>query len=216
MTKFELLKQKVAEVCSNEANRQHIFDADDWLFIVKEDRICVIDGSDLCVFTPDYSEEDMKEACRIIYNMSDKGYSFLHKGVLSGSIYNLDSLIDDFCEDDDIEPEVEKDIEELIELLTKEDCRFYGRDADFFYLHMHEGLESGIAYVHSDWDHDEAYYNGWSFHTGVDDPLYDVIEEEPSLVIPDDLKNEDEDCDFWIDVLSNLDQYIWEKNQKLN
>ena len=86
-------------------------------------------------------------------------------------------------------------------------------------IFLHPDLESGIAYVHRQWDHDASYYLNLPFSTGVNDPLYDVIVNEPDFVISPDLESDeeeeelDETCDHWIDILDHLEDYILLYNQ---
>ena len=78
-----------------------------------------------------------------------------------------------------------------------------------------------IVYACSEWDHDDAYYLELPFSTGVKEPLYEIIENEPSIIFPDiieDWENEEEfdyseECEYWIGVLSDLDKYLFAKNQ---
>ena len=76
----------------------------------------------------------------------------------------------------------------------RKDSIFYNRESEFLQLFLYSNQKSCIAYVRSDWDHDEAYYLDLPFSTGEYDPLYDVIKNDPSITFPEDIELM-EDCE---------------------
>lgn len=60
-----------------------------------------------------------------------------------------------------------------------------------------------------------GYYLDLPFSTGVYDTLYEIIADNTSMTFPECFKyfEDDEECDYWIDVLSNLDKYLILENQ---
>ena len=214
MPRLELLKQKVAEACGNEANHRNIYETDFCKFIIGKQGIYLLyddDYEDLNYFVPEFTEEEFKEVKRIESELRLNWDIYLP---IEGSVaLDLESLIEYYYDDDDAEAKT-KEISRLIEELDREDSVFYNREYKFLDIFLHGKLKSGIAYVHSEWDHDDAYYLGLPFSTGIYDTLYEIIADNASLTLPEDLKCfEDDECDYWIDVLSNLDKYLILENQ---
>ena len=213
MTKNEILMQKVAEVCGNEINHTNIYETDDCKFVITVENIYLLydyDYEDLNYFIPEFTEAEFKEVKRIKaeLNLNLEIYLPLEGGV----VYGLELLMD-YYDCDNAEDKAEE-IGRLIEELNKEGSLFYKRESEFLNIFLHDDFKPGVAYVHSDWDHDEAYYLGLPFSTGVYDTLYEIIVDNASITLPEDYKYfENEECDFWISVLSNLDEYLILKNQ---
>ena len=220
MDKLELLKKMIADVCNNEANYRNIYQTDECLFVVNKDCIYVLYEKDFedmnNYFIPDFTEEESKEAKKIAKDINLNRHIYLP--IVGGVVSDLESLIE-YYEDDDKYEEKAEEINKLIKELSQENSIFYNCEHKFLDLFLYPHLESGIAYVHSEWDHDEAYYYHLPFRTGVEDPLYEVIENEWSIVLPDiidELENDeevDEECNYWIYVLSNLNNFILLRNQ---
>ena len=217
MRKNELLKQKIAEICNNKAYSRNIYNDDCYLFVINNNQISVIDEDAIDgYFIPDYTEEDEKEAERIRaeLNLNWKNYLPIEGGVVSG----LHSLIEYYEDQEENEAKIEE-IERLVEVLSQKDSIFFNRENIFLNIFLHPDLESGIAYVHRQWDHDASYYLDLPYSTGVNDPLYDIIVNEPDFVISPDLESDeeeeelDETCDHWIDILDQLEDYILLKYQ---
>ena len=121
--------------------------------------------------------------------------------------------LEDAKGDSDEEDKVEQ-IENLLDVLSDERSMFFNREEDFLSIFLYPELQSGVPYVHRDWDHDEAYYYDLDYSIGVCDPLYDVIVEEPDFVYPgyiedyDDCNEQENECDRWIEILSEIDKHI--------
>jgi hypothetical protein len=210
MRKNELLKQKIAEICNNNAYSRNIYNDDCYLFVIDNNQISVIDEDSIDgYFIPNYTEEDEKEVERIKaeLNLNLKNYLPIKGGVVSG----LRSLIEYYEDLEEDEAKIEE-IERLVEVLSQKDSIFFNREHIFLNIFLHPDLESGIAYVHRQWDHDASYYLNLPFSTGVNDPLYDIIANDPEFVIESD-EEDDEICDYWIDILDHLEDYIILKNQ---
>ena len=217
MNKFEILKQKIAEICNNKAYSGNIYNDDcDW-FVIEDNQISVIsedyiDG----YFIPDFTEEEKKEVERIAAELNLNWEIYLP--ITGGVVSDLCSLIEYYEDLEENEAEI-AEIERLAEVLNQKDSIFYNREDAFKTIFLYPDLKSGIAYVHRQWDHDEAYYLDLPFSTGVDDPLYDIIANEPEFVFPCELESEeeceelDETYDHWIEILDHLDDYIFLANQ---
>ena len=210
MRKNELLKQKIAEICNNNAYSRNIYSDDCYLFVIEDNQISVIsedyiDG----YFIQDYTEEEKNAVERITaeLNLNWETYLPIIGGVASG-LYSLIEYYEDLEEE---EAKIEE-IERLVEVLSQKDSIFFNREDIFLNIFLHPDLESGIAYVHRQWDHDLSYYLNLPFSTGVNDPLYDIIENDSEFVIDSD-EEDDEICDYWIDILDHLEDYILLKNQ---
>jgi len=210
MRKNELLKQKIAEICNNKAYSRNIYNDDCYLFVINNNQISVIDEDAIDgYFIPDYTEEDEKEVERIRaeLNLNWKNYLPIEGGVVSG----LHSLIEYYEDQEENEAKI-AEIERLVEILSQKDSIFFNREHIFLNIFLNPDLKSGIAYVHCQWDHDESYYLGLPFSTGEYDPLYEIIENDREFVIDSD-EEDDEICDYWIDILDHLEDYILLKNQ---
>ena len=218
MRKIDLLKQKISEICNNKKFSRNIYSDDCYLFVIEDNQISVIsedyiDG----YFIQDYTEEEKNAVERITaeLNLNWETYLPIIGGVASG----LSSLIEYYEDIEEEEAKIEE-IERLVEVLSQEDSIFFNRENIFLNIFLNPDLESGIAYVHREWDHDASYYLDLPFSTGVNDPLYDIIVNEPDFVISPDLESDEEEeeldeetCDHWINILDHLEDYIILKYQ---
>ena len=210
MRKIELLQQKIAEICNNNAYSGNIYNDDCYLFVIENNQISVIDEDSIDgYFIPDYTEEEEKEVERIKAELNWHWETYLP--IIGGVASGLSSLIEYYEDQEEDEAKIEE-IERLVEVLSQKDSIFFNREDVFLNIFLHPDLESGIAYVHCQWDHDDSYYLDLPFSTGVNDPLYDIIANEPEFVIESD-EEDDEICDYWIDILDHLEDYIILKNQ---
>lgn len=211
MKKLELLKEKIANINNSEEYKDTVFQAEDMFFVISDNKILAIYEDGISgYFIPDYTEEEFKEVKRIEKELALDDKVFLpYKG---GVVCCLDDLIECY-ENNDEEDKVEQ-IENLLDVLSDERSMFFNREEDFLSIFLYPELQSGVPYVHRDWDHDEAYYYGLDYSIGVCDPLYDVIVEEPEFAYPDDIKYYDDrteqenECDRWIEILSEIDKHI--------
>ena len=213
MRKFELLKQKIAEICNNNAYSRNIYNDDCYLFVINNNQISVIDEDSIDgYFIQNYTEEEKNAVERITAEFNWHWETYLP--IIGGAASGLSSLIEYYEDLEEDEAKIEE-IERLVEVLSQKDSIFFNREDIFLNIFLHPDLENGIAYVHRQWDHDDSYYLDLPFSTGVNDPLYDVIENEPDFVIEPDEEDEelDEICDHWIDILDHLEDYILLKNQ---
>ena len=210
MRKNELLKQKIAEICNNNAYSRNIYNDDCYLFVIENNQISVIDEDSIDgYFIQDYTEEEEKEVERIKAELNWHWETYLP--IIGGVASGLSSLIEYYEDQEEDEAKIEE-IERLVEVLSQKDSIFFNRENIFLNIFLHPDLKSGIAYVHRQWDHDASYYLDLPFSTGVNDPLYDIIVNEPEFVIDSD-EEDDEICDYWIDILDHLEDYIILKNQ---
>jgi hypothetical protein len=208
--KIELLKQKIAEICNNNAYSRNIYNDDCYLFVIENNQISVIDEDSIDgYFIPNYTEEDEKEVERIKAELNLNWEKYLP--IIGGVASDLSSLIEYYEDIEEDEAKIEE-IERLVEVLSQKDSIFFNREHIFLNIFLHPDLESGIAYVHRQWDHYLSYYLNLPFSTGVNDPLYDIIENDSEFVIDSD-EEDDEICDYWIDILDHLEDYILLKNQ---
>lgn len=211
MKKLELLKEKIANINNSEEYKDTVFQADDMLFVISDNKILAIcEDSISGYFFPDYTEEEFKEVKRIEKELALDYEVFLPcKGNAS---YCLDDLIE-YYENEDEEDKI-KQIENLVEVISDERSMFFDREQEFLSIFLYPELQSGVPYVHSDWDHDEAYYDDLDYSIGVCDPLYDVIVAEPEFAYPDDIDDYDDcaeqenECDRWIEILSEIGKHI--------
>ena len=211
MEKLELLKKKIAIINNSEDYKDTVFQAEDMLFVISDNKILAIyEDSISGYFFPDYTEEEFKEVKRIEKELALDYEVFLpYKG---GVVCCLDDLIE-YYENEDEEDKVEQ-IENLLDVLSDERSMFFNREQEFLSIFLYPELQSGVPYVHIDWDHDEAYYDDLDYSIGECDPLYDVIVAEPEFAYPDDIedyddRNEQEDeCDRWIEILSEIGKHI--------
>ena len=213
MKKNELLKQKIAEICNNNAYSRNIYNDDCYLFVINNNQISVIDEDSIDgYFIQDYTEEEKNAVERITAELNWHWETYLP--IIGGVASGLSSLIEYYEDLEEDEAKIEE-IERLVEVLSQKDSIFFNRENVFLNIFLHPDLESGIAYVHRQWDHDASYYLNLPFSTGVNDPLYDIIANEPEFVIDSGEEGEeaDEICDYWIDILDHLEDYILLKNQ---
>ena len=211
MEKLELLKKMIANINNSEEYKDTVFQTEDMFFVISDNKIFAIYEDGISgYFIPDYTEEEFKEVKRI-----EKELALDYKVFLpckSDARCCLDDLIEGY-EYNDEEDKVEQ-IENLLDVLSDERSMFFNREGDFLSIFLYPELQSGVPYVHRDWDHDEAYYYGLDYSIGVCDPLYDVIVEEYDFVYPDviedyDDRNEQEnECDRWIEILSEIGKHI--------
>ncbi len=211
MEKLELLKKKIANINNSEEYKDTVFQAEDMLFVISDNKILAIyEDSISGYFFPDYTEEEFKEVKRI-----EKELALDYKVFLpckNDARYCLDDLIE-YYENEDEEDKI-KQIENLLDVLSDERSTFFDREGEFLSIFLHQELQSGVPYVHRDWDHDEAYYYDLDYSIGVCDPLYDVIVAEPEFAYPDDIDDYDNcaeqenECDRWIEILSEIDKHI--------
>ena len=211
MEKLELLKKMIADINNNKKYKDTVFLTEDMLFVIRNNKILAIEEYSISgYFTPRYSEEEFKEVKRIEKELALDYKVFLpYKG---GVVCCLDDLIE-YYENKDEEEKVEH-IKNLLDVLSDERSMFFNREDDFLSIFLYPELQSGVPYVHRDWDHDEAYYYGLDYSIGVCDPLYDVIVEEPDFVYPydiddyDDCAEQENECDRWIEILSEIGKHI--------
>ena len=211
MEKLELLKKMIANINNSEEYKDTVFQAEDMLFVISDNKILAIyEDSISGYFFPDYTEEEFKEVKRIEKELDLDYMVFLPcKG---NERCCLDDLIECY-ENNDKEDKVEQ-IENLLDVLSDERSMFFNREDDFLSIFLYPELQSGVPYVHRDWDHDEAYYYDLDYSIGVCDPLYDVIVEEPDFVYPydiddyDDCAEQENECDRWIEILSEIGKHI--------
>ena len=218
MEKLELLKKLIADIGNNEKYRGAVFTTDDLFFVIDDDKIlAVYEISDY--FISNYTKEEFEEVQRIEKELKLNYKIFLpYKG---NQVYSLEELIEYYEDEEDEEGKIEQ-IEKLIEALNDEKSIFFDREQEFLGIFLNQELESGVAYVHSDWDHDESYYYNLPYSIGVYDKLYDVIVDEAEFIYPDYIEEYDEpnaqeeECDRWIEILSNIDSYILIYGQRKN
>ncbi len=211
MKKLELLKEKIANINNSEEYKDTVFQAEDMFFVISDNKILVIYEDGISgYFIPDYTEEEFKEVKRIEKELDLDYMVFLPcKGDAGCS---LDDLIECY-ENNDEEDKVEQ-IENLLDVLSDERSMFFNREEAFLSIFLYPELQSGVPYVHRDWDHDEAYYYDLDYSIGVCDPLYDVIVEESEFAYPDDIEDYDDrneqenECDRWIAILSEIGKHI--------
>lgn len=211
MKKLELLKEKIANINNSEEYKDTVFQSEDMFFVISDNKILAIyEDSISGYFFPNYTEEEFKEVKRIEKELDLDYMVFLPcKG---NERCCLDDLIECY-ENNDKEDKVEQ-IENLLDVLSDERSMFFNREDDFLSIFLYPELQSGVPYVHRDWDHDEAYYYGLDYSIGVCDPLYDVIVEEPDFVYPydiddyDDCAEQENECDRWIEILSEIGKHI--------
>lgn len=211
MEKLELLKKMIANINNSEEYKGTVFQAEDMFFVISDNKILAIyEDSISGYFFHDYTEEEVKEVERI-----EKELALDYKVFLpckSDARCCLDDLIE--CYEDNDEEDKIKQIENLLDVLSDERSMFFHREEDFLSIFLYPGLQSGVPYVHRDWDHDEAYYYGLDYSIGVCDPLYDVIVEEPDFIYPYDIDDYDNcaeqenECDRWIEILSEIGKHI--------
>ena len=208
MKKLELLKEKIANINNSEEYKDTVFQADDMLFVISDNKILAIYEDGISgYFIPDYTEEEFKEVKRIEKELDLDYMVFLPCKGNAGCC--LDDLIE--CYENNDEEDKVKQIENLLDVLSDERSMFFNREEDFLSIFLYPELQSGVPYVHRDWDHDEAYYYGLDYSIGVCDPLYDVIVEEPDFVYPydiDDCAEQENECDRWIEILSEIGKHI--------
>jgi hypothetical protein len=210
MRKIELLKQKIAEICNNNAYSRNIYNDDCYLFVIDNNQISVIDEDSIDgYFIQDYTEEEKNAVERITAELNWHWETYLP--IIGRVASDLSSLIEYYEDLEEDEAKIEE-IERLVEVLSQKDSIFFNRENIFLNIFLHPDLESGIAYVHRQWDHDASYYLNLPFSTGVNDPLYDIIVNESEFVIDSD-EEDDEICDYWINILDHLEDYILLKNQ---
>lgn len=206
MNNAELLKKMIADISNDPKYFGKVYEFDDILFIIDE-KIYAIDNYDISYYTPCFTEEESKEVKRIEKELDLQYEIFLP--IKGGVAWGLQELIE-YYGDEKSENKINH-INKLINELSKEDSIFYKREEAFLNIFLNPDLESGVPYVHSQWDHDEAYYLGLPFSTGVEDPLYEVIRYDSEFYFPDDELEDDEDydneCKQWIDILSDINKY---------
>ena len=211
MEKLELLKKMIANINNSEEYKDTVFQAEDMFFVISDNKILAIEEDSISgYFIPDYTEEEFEEVKRIEKELDLDYMVFLPCKGDAGCC--LDDLIECY-ENNDKEDKVEQ-IENLLDVLSDERSMFFNREEDFLSIFLYPELQSGVPYVHRDWDHDEAYYYDLDYSIGVCDPLYDVIVEEPDFVYPDDIEDYDDrteqenECDRWIEILSEIGKHI--------
>jgi hypothetical protein len=211
MKKLELLKKMIANINNSEEYKDTVFQAEDMFFVISDNKILAIYEDGISgYFIPNYTEEELKEVKRIEKELDLDYMVFLPCKGDAGCC--LDDLIECY-ENNDKEDKVEQ-IENLLDVLSDERSMFFNREEDFLSIFLYPELQSGVPYVHRDWDHDEAYYYGLDYSIGVCDPLYDVIVEKPDFVYPDYIEDYDDrteqenECDRWIEILSEIDKHI--------
>ena len=211
MKKLELLKEKIANINNSEEYKDTVFQSEDMFFVISDNKILAIyEDSISGYFFSDYKEEEIKEVKRIEKELDLDYMVFLPCKGHTGCC--LDDLIECY-ENNDEEDKVEQ-IENLLDVLSDERSMFFNREEDFLSIFLYPELQSGVPYVHRDWDHDEAYYYGLDYSIGVCDPLYDVIVEEYEFVYPDEIEDYDDrteqenECDRWIEILSEIGKHI--------
>ena len=211
MEKLELLKKMIANINNSEEYKDTVFQAEDMLFVISDNEILAIyEDSISGYFFPDYTEEELKEVKRIEKELALDYEVFLpYKGGVVCCLYDLIE-----CYENNDEEEKIKQIETLLDMLSDERSMFFNREEDFLSIFLYPELQSGVPYVHRDWDHDEAYYYGLDYSIGVCDPLYDVIVEEYDFICPDEIEDYDDpneqenECDRWIEILSEIGKHI--------
>lgn len=211
MKKLELLKEKIANINNSEEYKDTVFQAEDMFFVISDNKILAIYEDNISsYFFHNYTEEEYKEAERIVKELDLDYMMFLPcKGI---DRCCLDDLIECY-ENNDEEDKVEQ-IEKLLDVLNDERSMFFNREDNFLSIFLYPELQSGVPYVHRDWDHDEGYDYGLGYSIGVCDPLYDVIVEEPDFVYPDYIEDYDDrteqenECDRWIEILSEIGKHI--------
>ena len=205
MEKLELLKKMIADISNNEKYRGTVFSTDDLFFVISHDKILATYTDNFPdYFIPEYTTEEFEYVQRIETELDLDEEVFLpYKG---DEVDSLEELIE-YYEDEDEEDKI-KQIEKLIEILNNEKSIFFDREQEFLNIFLYQELESGVAYVHSSWDHDDSYYYDLDYSIGVCDPLYDVIADEPEFVYPDDFEEQTEEYDRWIEILSEIDKYV--------
>lgn len=211
MKKLELLKKMIADINNSEEYKDTVFQAEDMFFVISDNKILAIEEDSISgYFIPNYTEEEFEEVKRIEKELDLDYRVFLPCKGDEGCC--LDDLIECY-EDNDKEDNVEQ-IESLLDVLSDEKSMFFNREDDFLSIFLYPELQSGVPYVHRDWDHDEAYYYGLDYSIGVCDPLYDVIVEEYEFVYPDEIEDYDDrteqenECDRWIEILSEIGKHI--------
>ncbi len=209
MEKFELLKNMIADISNDEKYRKTVFETDDLVFVIRGGEIFAIDAEEMPdYFIHEYSKEEFEYVQRIERELDLDYDVFLP---LKGDVVIcLEDLIECYEVEDEEENEDKiEQIEKLIDVINDEKSVFYKREQEFLSIFLNRELESGVAYVHNDWDHDESYYYGLDYSIGVYDPLYDVIANEFEFVYPDDFEEQnEEECDRWIEILSEIDKYV--------
>lgn len=243
MEKLAILKKMIADISNNEYYKGVVFygDNDDY-FAFCEGKIYVTEREDLSYFfSIHFTPEEKQEVARIEKELKLNGLTFLP---IRGHVaYDLQSLIeyytgedydeededydeeDEDCNDDkDAEiredPDVKNKIEEIKKLqavFKDKTSIFYHRESQFLELYLYPEIKiSGAPYVRSSWDHDDAYYYGLNFSTGVCDLLYDIVVGYDSLVYPDLIEDDsdstdeekEKEYDRWIEILSEIDGRI--------
>lgn len=211
MKKLALLKKMISEINQDEKYQDTVFQTDDMFFVICDNQILAIDQDSISgYFFHEYSKKEVAEVERIEKELGLDDMVFLPcKG-------NLGCGLDDLLESYEIAGEEEKihQVEKLIEVLSDEKSIFFNREGDFLSIYLYPELQGGIPYVHREWDHDESYYYDLDYSIGECDPLYDVIVEEAEVILPDEIEDYDDcaeqedECDRWIEILSNIDRHI--------
>ena len=211
MEKLELLKKMIADISNSGVYQDSVFQAEDLFFVISDNEILAIyEDSISGYFIPNYTKEEFEEVKRIEKELDLDYKVFLpYKGEV---VCCLDDLIE--CYEDADEEDKIKQIESLLDVFNDESSMFFDREQEFMGIFLYDELQSGVPYVHRDWDHDEAYYYDLDYSIGVCDPLYDVIVDEAEFIYPDVIEDYDDrteqesECDRWIGILSEIGNYI--------
>lgn len=223
MEKRELLKKMMSDISNNKDYNRTVFcgDNDDY-FAFCEGNLRVLECDDLSYFSTHFTLEEKQEIERIENELKLNRLTFLP--IRGGVADDLRSLIEYYedAEEDDLKV-INKinEIEKLQTVFEDKNSIFYHRESKFLKLFLFPEIEfSDEPYVLQYWDHDDAYYYGLPFSTGVCDLLYDVVVGMDSFVeLDSELDCIENDCDLtaeekeeiydhWIGVLSEIDNYI--------
>ena len=133
MKKLELLKKKIANINNSEEYKDIVFQAEDMLFVISDNKILAIyEDSISGYFIPDYTEEEYKEVKRIEKELALDYEVFLpYKGGVVGC---LDDLIEYY--ENEVEEDKIKQIENLLDVLSDERSMFFNREEDFLSIFL--------------------------------------------------------------------------------
>ena len=213
MEKLKILTKMISDISNNEKYQGAVFSAEeDCYFAFMQDKLYEIEWPDLSYMTLHFTEEEKKEVARIEAELELNYETFLP--IRGGVAHGLDSLIEYYADD---EAQKIAEIKKLRAVFEDENSIFYHKEQHFLDLFLYSEINySDSPYVYSDWDHDDAYYYNLPFSTGAYDSLYDCVANPiESTVYPDYFdanyctpEEKEEMCDRWIEILSNIDEYI--------
>ena len=199
MEKLETLKKMIAEISNNPRYIGKVFQTDTDFFAICGNQL-YISENEYEYYVMNYTEEEYNYVMKVEKELNlDWDLLLPYKGSV---VCDLSDLYDYYEDKEDKQRQVEK----LLELLGDEKSIFFDREREFLQILMLKEFESGEVCVHTYWDHDDAYYMGLDYRTGVFDSLFDIIVDDACRIYLDDF--DDEECEMWIEILSDLDQYM--------